>query len=178
MVQYKTPCSFSSIDFKGRLGSGLEPQTSKLSRNRFTTSFFCQKIRWNQCSETVPFISVTSLHPDSKWLHIGCDEVYQLAQCPICSERVTKARKEGDNTPISDGKLLFLDHVRRLGQYVREKKKIIPIIWDDMLRNIPLNVLQVTTYRLLSKVFVLKGCWWCSGRLARLRHKNSADNQT
>ena len=43
MVQYKTPCSFSSIDFKGRLGSGLVPQTSKLSRNRFTTSFFLSK---------------------------------------------------------------------------------------------------------------------------------------
>ena len=45
---------------------------------------------------------------------------------------------------MSDGKILFLEHVRRVGQYVRDKKKIIPIIWDDMLRSIPLNVLQVS----------------------------------
>ena len=84
-----------------------------------------------------------SLHPDSKWLHIGCDEVYQLAQCPICSDKAAKSRK--DTTDVTDGKLIFLDHVRRLGQHVRQKKKIVPIIWDDMLRNIPLSVLQVST---------------------------------
>jgi hypothetical protein len=56
---------------------------------------------------------------------------------------MSKRRKDVDAAVVSDGKLLFLDHVTRVGQYVREKKKIIPIIWDDMLRNIPLGVLQV-----------------------------------
>jgi hypothetical protein len=57
---------------------------------------------------------------------------------------MSKRHKDVDAAAvISDGKLLFLDHVTRVGQYVREKKKIIPIIWDDMLRNIPLGVLQV-----------------------------------
>ena len=32
---------------------------------------------------------------------------------------------------------LYLQHVSRVGQYVRKKHDKIPIIWDDMLRNIP-----------------------------------------
>lgn len=29
-----------------------------------------------------------------------------------------------------------------MGKYVRDKKGVIPIIWDDMLRNIPSNTLS------------------------------------
>lgn len=63
---------------------------------------------------------VMSLHSNSKWLHIGCDEVYHLGYCPKCM------RQDRDN--------LFLSHVERVARYVREKHNIIPIIWDDMLR--------------------------------------------
>jgi hypothetical protein len=31
--------------------------------------------------------------------------------------------------------------VHRLGKYVKEKKRLIPIIWDDMLRSIPAQTL-------------------------------------
>ncbi len=74
----------------------------------------------------------------------------QLAQCSVCSERIAKTKKESSegsgstNNGVSDGKILFLEHVHRVGQYVREQKKIIPIIWDDMLRSIPVNVILVS----------------------------------
>lgn len=65
-----------------------------------------------------------SKHPDINYLHIGCDEVYHIGFCTRCrfQERDT----------------LFLSHVSRVARYVRETHpKVIPIIWDDMLRQIP-----------------------------------------
>lgn len=64
---------------------------------------------------------VMTLHRNAKWLHIGCDEVYHMAMCNICNKK--------------DRETIFLEHVVRVAKYVREKHKVIPIIWDDMLRN-------------------------------------------
>ena len=33
---------------------------------------------------------ITELHSDAKWLHIGCDEVFQLGMCSICTEKLMK----------------------------------------------------------------------------------------
>lgn len=62
-----------------------------------------------------------SLHEGSKFLHIGCDEVFHMAECEVCS------RKPKDG--------LFLSHVHRVASYVTSKYKVKPIIWDDMLRH-------------------------------------------
>ena len=35
---------------------------------------------------------VMALHPDARFLHIGCDEVYQLAECARCSARAAEFR--------------------------------------------------------------------------------------
>ncbi|XP_054721330.1 hexosaminidase D-like [Uloborus diversus] len=64
---------------------------------------------------------IMSLHPDSQWLHIGSDEVYQLGHCSRCS------RYERNS--------LFLAYVKKVAKYVREKHNVTPIIWDDMLRH-------------------------------------------
>ena len=80
---------------------------------------------------------VVSLHPESKFLHIGCDEVFNLAQCPVCAERLNRANEDPKATRYYDSKWLFLEHVHRLGKYVRQEMRRIPIIWDDMLRSIP-----------------------------------------
>ncbi len=66
-----------------------------------------------------------ALHPESRFLHIGCDEVYQLGMCEVCTGRIV-----GDGIAARD---IFLDHVHRVAAYVREKG-VIPIMWDDMLR--------------------------------------------
>lgn len=64
---------------------------------------------------------VLSLHPNAKYLHIGCDEVYHLGLCPICRFKERDA--------------LFLNHVYKVAQHVRSHG-VIPIIWDDMLRSV------------------------------------------
>lgn len=65
---------------------------------------------------------VMSMHPSSKWLHIGADEVYHMGYCDLCRFKERDA--------------IFLQHVTRVARYVRDKYSVIPIIWDDMLRNI------------------------------------------
>lgn len=63
------------------------------------------------------------LHPNVKYLHIGCDEVFQMGECDVC-------RLELHET-------LFLKHVRNVVNIVREKyNKLRIIIWDDMLRHL------------------------------------------
>merc|ERR1712051_836179 len=87
---------------------------------------------------------VLSLHPDAAWLHIGCDEDYQLGQCPICSQKLLTANTDPSNSNgYQDGRSLFLQHVHRVASYVKNQKNVIPIIWDDMLRTIPAHILQV-----------------------------------
>ena len=61
------------------------------------------------------------MHGGSKFLHIGCDEVFHMAECGLCSVK-----------PKDD---LFLSHVHRVASYVSSKYKVKPIIWDDMLRH-------------------------------------------
>ncbi|KAB7497051.1 Hexosaminidase D [Armadillidium nasatum] len=57
-----------------------------------------------------------------RYLHIGCDEVYQLGECEKCRAKVREA--------------LFLEHVSKVAKYVRETYKVIPIIWHDMLTHV------------------------------------------
>ena len=71
---------------------------------------------------------VMALHPRAKYLHIGCDEVFHLGVCPLC------------RTQDRDG--LFLNHVSKVAQYVVDSHHVIPIIWDDMLRQLSLEAIK------------------------------------
>lgn len=71
---------------------------------------------------------VLELHPKAKWLHIGCDEVFHMGYCSRCSHR--------------DREDLFLSHVQRVARHVRERHGRLPIIWDDMLRQISAEKLK------------------------------------
>lgn len=63
------------------------------------------------------------MHPNSKYLHIGCDEVFQMGECDLCRLELHES--------------LFLRHVRNVANIVHEKyPKLRVIIWDDMLRHL------------------------------------------
>lgn len=69
-----------------------------------------------------------SLHPTTKYLHIGCDEVFQMGECELC------------RLEIHDH--LFLKHVKNVAEIVHLKYPSVRIIvWDDMLRHISTDVL-------------------------------------
>ncbi len=70
-----------------------------------------------------------ALHGDVNYLHIGCDEVFNMGECSRCRR---KLRDE-----------LFLSHVASIAVYIRKQYPYVnPIIWDDMLRHLPVVVME------------------------------------
>ena len=63
---------------------------------------------------------IVRAHPRSRYLHIGCDEVYHLGECEDCNGNGRNA--------------IFVSHVQAMAKYVKDVHKKQPIIWDDMLR--------------------------------------------
>ncbi|RUS68716.1 hypothetical protein EGW08_023522 [Elysia chlorotica] len=72
---------------------------------------------------------VLDAHPDVSHLHIGCDEVYELG-------------KGASATVMQENKLtvgqMFLRHVKKVAHLISgyKARKIVPVMWDDMLRKI------------------------------------------
>ncbi len=84
---------------------------------------------------------VAEKHPDSEFLHIGCDEVFHLGECSHCQGRT---RTE-----------IFVSHVVAVANYVRERHHKVPIVWDDMLRNLMPDELSP-----LAQAQVEPMVWW------------------
>jgi hexosaminidase len=67
--------------------------------------------------------------PEMTHIHIGCDEVYQLGECPRCREKIHDQ--------------LFLDHVYNVAAFVKKKfPNLKVVIWDDQLRQISTEMLK------------------------------------
>ncbi|XP_014275818.1 hexosaminidase D isoform X1 [Halyomorpha halys] len=72
---------------------------------------------------------IMEIHNESKYIHIGCDEVFQMGECSRCR--------------IQSRENLFLGHVSKVATIVKSLyKNVIPIIWDDMLRHLALSNLE------------------------------------
>jgi hypothetical protein len=68
-------------------------------------------------------MQVMELHQGARFLHIGCDEVFQMGECRRCRSQMRET--------------LFLSHVARVASFVRNHySTLTPIIWDDMLRHL------------------------------------------
>lgn len=73
-------------------------------------------------------LQVMNLHPEAEYLHIGSDEVYYIGMCPVCQDRMNIQRITSPD--------LFLQHVKHVATYVKEKHKVRPLMWDDEFRNL------------------------------------------
>ncbi|KAJ8964554.1 hypothetical protein NQ314_004855 [Rhamnusium bicolor] len=72
---------------------------------------------------------VMDLHPAAKFLHIGCDEVFQMGECDICRLEIHEN--------------LFLKHVKNVANIVHARyPHIRVIVWDDMLRHLSQQAMQ------------------------------------
>ncbi|KAH1013050.1 hexosaminidase D [Dendroctonus ponderosae] len=72
---------------------------------------------------------ILDVHTAIKYLHIGCDEVFEMGECEICRTELHEA--------------LFLKHIQNVASIVHDRNSQLQvIIWDDMLRHIPLPDLQ------------------------------------
>ncbi|KAL0595781.1 Hexosaminidase D, partial [Plecturocebus cupreus] len=73
---------------------------------------------------------VLELHPVAQRLHIGCDEVYYLGE----GEASRRWLQQEQN---STGKLC-LSHMRAVAGHVQARRPgVMPLVWDDMLRDLP-----------------------------------------
>ncbi|BES96649.1 hexosaminidase (glycosyl hydrolase family 20, catalytic domain) containing [Nesidiocoris tenuis] len=103
-------------------------------------------------------------HRGSKYIHIGCDEVFQINSCNRCRERSATTKE------------IFEDHVIRLAKWIRDRwPHLTPIIWDDMMRN--WNPQELADSRLgkhvvpmvwvyTSDVFrIIQSKWWIYSRV-------------
>lgn len=62
-------------------------------------------------------------HPDSQWLHLGGDEVWDLGEGERSKARAAEIGKDG----------LYLEHMMPIIEHVAGRG-VRPILWDDMMR--------------------------------------------
>ncbi|XP_067042986.1 hexosaminidase D-like isoform X1 [Acropora muricata] len=84
--------------------------------------------------ESLPMViqlidQVLALHPDIEWFHIGGDEVWNLKTCSVCIK---------DKRDKSE---LFIHHMMPILKHLKDKG-VTPIMWDDMMRNWPVEYLK------------------------------------
>lgn len=90
-------------------------------------------------------------YPSSKYIHIGCDEAWNLINCKLCKE---KYGEKGFHK-------VFLEHTNRVARVITSLDKT-PVIWDDMLRGF-----SEEEFELLDKNIVIM-CWlYYNGDLER-----------
>lgn len=91
---------------------------------------------------------VLSLHPNAKHIHIGCDEVYNIGECPLCQDRLAKMQWNTEN--------LFLSHVSSITRYIKARYSVRPIMWDDMFRLISENLILAADIGKYTDILVWK----------------------
>ncbi|KAJ7384394.1 hypothetical protein OS493_021802 [Desmophyllum pertusum] len=84
--------------------------------------------------ESVPMVlglidQVLALHPGVKWFHIGGDEVWNIKTCSVCQK---DARNKSE---------LFVHHMTPILTHLKNKQ-VTPVMWDDMMRNWPVEYLK------------------------------------
>ena len=83
------------------------------------------------CNEKTPILvdelldDYIAMHPESEYIHIGCDEAWNLFTCDKC---IAAKEKHGANK-------ILLDYINRVADYVVAKGKK-PAVWDDMIRRL------------------------------------------
>ncbi|WP_214626699.1 glycoside hydrolase family 20 zincin-like fold domain-containing protein [Paenibacillus agaridevorans] len=84
-------------------------------------------------------------HPDSRYIHLGCDEVYSLCECETCLERFEGVRERA-----------FIAFLNRLIAFAADRGRI-PIFWHDMLAKCPEEELWKLDRRGVAMIWIYNG---------------------
>ncbi|WP_169091512.1 glycoside hydrolase family 20 zincin-like fold domain-containing protein [Paenibacillus sp. PL91] len=84
-------------------------------------------------------------HPDSRYIHLGCDEVYSLCECETCREQYDGVRERA-----------FIAFLNRLIVFTAERGKS-PIFWHDMLDKCPEEELRKLDKRGIAMIWIYNG---------------------
>uniref|UniRef100_A0A1B6LZF5 beta-N-acetylhexosaminidase n=1 Tax=Graphocephala atropunctata TaxID=36148 RepID=A0A1B6LZF5_9HEMI len=92
---------------------------------------------------------IVAMHPASRYLHIGCDEVYNLGECNQCLDIILKKNWTK--------KQLFFNHITTIASYIKEKHpNVKPLMWDDEFRRMSLQELIASSVGSLVEPVVWK----------------------
>jgi hypothetical protein len=72
---------------------------------------------------------IIAAHPESRFVHIGADEVYQLGSCPRCRQYLQTHTKSE----------LYISFINKVAQHLLDAGKT-PIMWHDYLLKYPDNL--------------------------------------
>ncbi|OAX47151.1 beta-N-acetylhexosaminidase [Paenibacillus sp. AD87] len=84
-------------------------------------------------------------HPDSRYIHLGCDEVYSLCECERCKIEFGSVRERA-----------FIAFLNRLIAFTAERGKQ-PIFWHDMLDKCPPGELAKLDQRSVAMIWIYNG---------------------
>ncbi|WP_336762202.1 glycoside hydrolase family 3 N-terminal domain-containing protein [Paenibacillus sp. USHLN196] len=84
-------------------------------------------------------------HPDSRYIHLGCDEVYSLCECERCKIEFGGVRERA-----------FIAFLNRLIAFTAERGKQ-PIFWHDMLDKCPPEELAKLDRRSAAMIWIYNG---------------------
>ncbi|MFE6076915.1 beta-N-acetylhexosaminidase [Paenibacillus sp. NPDC057886] len=84
-------------------------------------------------------------HPDSRYIHLGCDEVYSLCECERCKIEFGGVRERA-----------FIAFLNRLIAFTAELGKQ-PIFWHDMLEKCPPEELAKLDKRSAAMIWIYNG---------------------
>lgn len=84
-------------------------------------------------------------HPNSRYIHLGCDEVYSLCECKTCRERYDGVRERA-----------FIFFLNRLIDFATSRGKT-PIFWHDMLHKCPEEELKHLDSRGIAMIWLYNG---------------------
>ncbi|WP_168121788.1 family 20 glycosylhydrolase [Paenibacillus sp. HB172176] len=84
-------------------------------------------------------------HPQSRYIHLGCDEVYSLCECKTCIEQYEGMREHA-----------FIAFLNRLIAFTSDRGKT-PIFWHDMLDKCPEEELRQLDKRGVAMIWIYNG---------------------
>lgn len=84
-------------------------------------------------------------HPDSPYIHLGCDEVYSLCECAQCREAFGGIRERA-----------FIAFLNRLIEFTSSRGRT-PVFWHDMLDKCPPEELAKLDPRSVAMIWIYNG---------------------
>lgn len=88
---------------------------------------FCPSLPETLCFVKKYLSEIAAIFP-SKYLHVGCDEVWDLGCCSICRDRVHNGESHGD---------IFAKYITDVHNFIKNILKKDMIVWDDLFECYP-----------------------------------------
>lgn len=84
-------------------------------------------------------------HPESRYIHLGCDEVYSLCECDLCKVQFGGVRERA-----------FISFLNRLIEFTVSRGRL-PVFWHDMLDKCPPEELAKLDPRSAAMIWIYNG---------------------